>query len=170
VIPPNLWPWRTIGKVAAPVLVLLVAWWSIRSYADRVADAREAEVRGEWAADEAEEKRVADAQTLKNQLEDAADEARNAQVAKKYADDLAAAAAGNARLERMLRQATAAASAGRAGQGADIPGAAPAGPQGGDEPPAAGAGIHQLIADALTEARMNADQLDAVLSEIRPQM
>jgi hypothetical protein len=46
-IPPL--PWKLIGRIAVPVLVLLVAWWSIRSYADRVADAREAEVRGEWA-------------------------------------------------------------------------------------------------------------------------
>jgi hypothetical protein len=45
-------PWKLIGRIAVPVLVLLVAWWLIRSYADRVADGREAEVRAEYAAAE----------------------------------------------------------------------------------------------------------------------
>lgn len=51
-IPPALWPWRTIAKIAAPVAVVLLAWWAIRSYADRVADGREAEVRAEYKAAE----------------------------------------------------------------------------------------------------------------------
>jgi hypothetical protein len=51
-------PWKLIGRIAVPVLVLLVAWWSIRSYADRVADAREAEVRGEYR--DAEERATAE--------------------------------------------------------------------------------------------------------------
>lgn len=41
-------PWRWIGGAA----VVLLAVWQVRAYADRVADAREAEVRAEQKADE----------------------------------------------------------------------------------------------------------------------
>jgi hypothetical protein len=49
-IPPL--PWKLIGRIAVPAVVVLASVWLIRSYADRVADAREAEVRAEQAADE----------------------------------------------------------------------------------------------------------------------
>jgi hypothetical protein len=163
-------PWSRIAKYAAPVVLALLAWWQVRAYADRVADGREKEVRALWDADEAEEKRVADAAAAAAKLQDAADAARNKEIADGYAKNLAARAADNARLARLLRQATAAADSLRAGQGADQPGAAPASPPGSDGPPVESAGIHQLIADALTEARQNADQLDAVLGQIKPQM
>ena len=161
------WRYRRIIGIALIVLGLL---WLVRREVVQYGDGRAAEVQARWDADELAEKAVADAATLKNQLEDAADEARNTQVAAQYESRVAAATADNARLARLLRQATASAGASRAAQGPDQPGAAPTGPQGSDEPPAAGLGIEQLIADALTEARQNADQLDAVLAELTPQM
>lgn len=48
-------PWKWIGAVA----VMLLAWWQIRAYADRVADRREAEVRALWAEDTAARDKVA---------------------------------------------------------------------------------------------------------------
>jgi hypothetical protein len=98
-------PWKLIGRIAVPVLVLLVAWWSIRSYADRVADAREAEIRALWESDTAaRDKAAADAIAESAAREKVALE-RNRDIEADYLAKLAAADAGRDDTLRLLQRA-----------------------------------------------------------------
>lgn len=82
-------PWRWIGGAA----VVLLAWWQVRAYADRVADAREAEVRGEWAeavriaTEQAKQQEADDASAVEDQND--SDSAKVAALEKQVADLLA---------------------------------------------------------------------------------
>lgn len=160
-------PWRLVGLAA----IAAGALWALHSYGERRYDAGKAHVQAKWDADEAEEKRVADEATRKAELEDAADEARNAEILAQYNARVAAADRERDRVSRLLRQARAAADSLRAGQGSGVGGAAEASETGSlaelrrlDER------VREATAALRVEAQQNADQLDAVLAELVPQM
>jgi DNA-binding protein H-NS len=160
-------PWRFIGAVA----LVLLAWWQVSAYAERRADAREAEIRALWEADELAERQEADRQAADNAVQEAAAAARNEGVINEWKAKHAAAVADAGRYYRLLRDARTAASRSPPAQGGDQPGAAPAGEAGGAE----GAGsladrIDRAIAAVLVEARQNADAKDALLAELVPQL
>jgi hypothetical protein len=94
-------PWRWI---AAGALVLL-AWWQIRAYADRVADAREAEVRALWADDTARRDKVAADAINAAEADRLAAVANNREVLTDANAQLAALAADRDSLDGLLRQA-----------------------------------------------------------------
>lgn len=172
----SLWPWKLIGRIALPLAIVAVVWWQVHAYGERCFSAGQAEVQARWDADELAEKSTADEQIRANQAAEAAAAARNKEIADAHAKELAAAAADTDRLRRLLASARAAATGSSApAQGAGEPRAADASPPG-ESPGAGGAPAGSLeridaaIADALTEARQNADQLDALLAEIRPQL
>jgi hypothetical protein len=164
-------------KPLAGALVLAMALWAWHAHYKAGYKAGQAQVRALWDADEAAEAKVAADQIAANKLHEAAVEARNEEIARENDAKTAATLADNDRLRRLLASARAAASSGRAAQGDSEPVADAAGSPRQDEGAGAtapesdlAARIDAAIADALTEARQNADQLDALQAEIRPQL
>ncbi len=160
-------PWRWIGVLG----LLVLAGWQIHAYAERRADAREAEIRALWEADDLAERQEADRQATDNAAKEAAAAARNEEIIFEYDKKVAAAERDRDRYVRLLRDARAAANRSSPAQGGDQPGTAPAGEAGGPE----GAGslaerIDRAIAAVLVEARQNADAKDALLAELIPQL
>jgi hypothetical protein len=102
-IPPL--PWKLIGRIAVPVLVLLVAWWQIRSYADRVADGREAEIRALWEADTAARDKVAAKAIADSAAREKVALERNRDIEADYLAKLAVADAGRDDTLRLLQRA-----------------------------------------------------------------
>lgn len=94
-------PWRLIGAVA---LVLLV-WWQIHAYAERKADAREAEIRALWEADTAKRDKVAADANAKAEADKAAQLAANAKEMEDARKELAAIAADRDTVDGLLRRA-----------------------------------------------------------------
>jgi hypothetical protein len=160
-------PWKLIVKIAGIAAVVGLLLW----YRHSLIEQGRAEVRAEWRAADVVANATAETAIREREREDAADAARNIEVEKDYAKKLSAAAADRSRLERQLRNAIAAASGGGgAGQGSDKPRTPEASSPGGPEPPDPTAGLAGDIAAALTEARENASQLDALIAEITPQL
>lgn len=170
-IPPNLWPWRTIGRIAVPVVVLGLAVWQVRAYADRVADAREQEVRALWEADTAARDLAAvQAVAAATALAKAALE-RNRDIEADYLAKLAAADAGRDDTLRLLQRARDQVRAGASREATSLTIAAQASEARRiEELRRLDDRIAAATADLRVEAGQNADQLDAVLAEVIPQM
>lgn len=178
-IPPTLLPaalsfLRRYWRIAAVVAVVLVGWWQLHAFGERHERIGGARIQALWDADELAEKAVADAATLAAQLQDAADAARNQRIADDHAKELAAATADRDRYLGLLQRARAAASTVRTGEAANLTGASEAStPRGSAETGALAehlAAIDRATADVMVEARQNADQLDALQSQLVPQM
>jgi hypothetical protein len=105
VIPPHLWPWKLIGRIALPVAVVALAWWQVTSYAERRADAREAEIRALWEADAAKRDKVAAEANAKAEADKAAQLAANAKEMDDARKELAAIAADRDTVDGLLRRA-----------------------------------------------------------------
>jgi hypothetical protein len=161
-IPPL--PWKLIGRIAVPVLVLLVAWWSIRSYADRVADGREAEVRALWEADTAARDKVAAKGIADALAKEAAARATNEVIEREYHEKLSVAAADRESVYRLLQQARGEVRSvtSREATSATIAAAT--------REAAIAERVDRAVAGVVTEARSNADQLDALIAVVKPQM
>jgi hypothetical protein len=162
-IPPL--PWKLIARIAVPVLVLLVAWWSIRSYADRVADAREGEIRALWEADTAARDKVAADAIAKAAAREIAALERNRDIEADYIAKLAAADAGRDDTLRLLQRArdqvrAIAASEATGQRGLDaLAGIA-----------ARAAEVDRRLADYDRACRADAVRLQALQDQIRPQL
>jgi hypothetical protein len=163
VIPPL--PWKLIGRIAVPVLVLLVAVWQVRAYADRVADGREAEIRALWEADTAARDLAAvQAVAAATALAKAALE-RNRDIEADYLAKLAAADAGRDDTLRLLQRAR--------DQVRAIAGREATGQRGLDAlagVAARAAEVDRRLAEYDASCRRDAVRLAALQAEIRPQL
>lgn len=168
-IPPL--PWKLIARIAVPVVVLLVAWWQIRAYADRVADEREGEILALWEADTAaRDKAALEAVAAATALAKAAVE-RNRDIEADYLAKLAAADAGRDDTLRLLQRARDQVRAGSSREATSLTIAAQASETRRlEELRRLDDRIAAATADLRLEAGQNADQLDAVLAELGPQL
>jgi hypothetical protein len=150
--------------------VLAAVWW-VRAYADRVADAREAEVRALWADDTARRDKVAADAINAAEADRLAAVAHGQEVERDYLAKIAAADAGRDDLERLLRTARyqVRASTSNAHTTARIAESASEA-RSFEELRRLDDRVAAATADLRVEAGQNADQLDAVLEAIRPQM
>ena len=123
-----------------------------------------AQVQALWDADEAAEKAVADAASLEALRQDAEDAQRNEGVIRDLNEKHAADLAGRDNLYRLLQRHAATTDTIRASQIAGSAAALAASETRRDER------LDGLLADALTDARLNADQLDALIAVVKPQM
>ncbi len=166
-------PWRWILSALAVVVAVAWIWAKIEAYGDAREAVGRATVEGLWGVEKAAAVKVAQKAETDRIASESATAARNQEIARVHAEKTASLAADNNRLERLLKSAIAprpAAGSDSNTEAAGIPGATPASSPGSDEPPAAAAGIAADIAAALTEARQNAEQLDSLIAEIKPQL
>src|SRR5688500_6855316 len=163
-------PWRLIGYAVAAIAGVWFVWAKVNAYGDRRADAREAEIRALWEADELVEADQADAQVLKNAQDEAAAAARNAERERLHREEVAAALADRDRVAGLLKRACDSARARAAALSPDQPGATGASQDGSPRPADEEAELDGLIADVIAEHRANASQLDGLIAEIVPQL
>lgn len=160
-------PWRWIGGAA----LVLLAVWQIRAYADRVADEREGEIRALWEADTAARDKAAAEAIAAEVARQEAQRRQNEETEREYLEKVAAAESGRAELERVLlgarrevriaasREASSLTIAAQASEARRL-----------EELRRLDDRIAAATADLRVEAGQNADQLDAVLAELEPQM
>lgn len=153
-------PWRWIG-IGAAVLAVGVVYVKHRN---DLIEAGRAEVRALWDADkllqaEAVAKAVAEAKAS-----EAAATERNEVIEREYQEKLAAAAADRDSVYRLLQSARGQvrASASREATSATIAAAT--------REAAIAERVDRAVAGVVTEARANADQLDALIAVVKPQM
>jgi hypothetical protein len=159
-------PWKAI----VISLLTIIAAWRVLAWVEGERDEREAEIRAEWAADEAIEDKLAEDQKLKNAQDEAAAAARNAERERQHREEVAAALADRDRVAGLLKRARDSARASAAAQSADQPGSAAAGTDASPGQADAEAQLDGLIADVIAEHRANASQLNALIGEIVPQL
>lgn len=153
-------PWRWIG-IGAAVLAVGVVYVKHRN---DLIEAGRAEVRALWDADkllqaEAVAKAVADAKAS-----EAAATERNEVIEREYQEKLAAAAADRDGIYRLLQSARGQvrASASREATSATIAAAT--------REAAIAERVDRAVAGVVAESRANADQLDALIAVVKPQM
>lgn len=152
-------------KIGAVVLVLVLAgmWLHLRDQSFYRQGA--AHVQAQWDAYKAQVDALAAAKAAERDAIEAQGRARNAEILKDLAGKLDAAATDRDSIAQRLRIAAAKAAA----CGSNLP--APAtGP--GHIPPSGSAGnatLDGLLADALTECRVNADRQDAMIDSLTAQ-
>lgn len=159
--------WRILAAVAAVGAV----WWQVDSYGDRREAAGKSAVQALWDADTAMRDAAAAAAIAAAEAAKVAAQARNVEIENDYLSKLAAADAGRDDLERLLqrargevrsitsREATSLTIAHAAGEARRL-----------EELRRLDDRIAAATADLRVEAQKNADQLDAVLAQVVPQM
>ncbi len=168
----GIWKYRRlVGYAAAAIAIVWFAWAKIHAYGDRRESEGRAAVQALWDVERANAIKAAKGAESARIASEAATAARNQEIEREHQEKLAAARRDNARLERMLQHAIeSAASGGGNPEVAGSAGAVEAGPPGSDDPAHGAAGVAADIAAALTEARENAEQLDALIQVVRGQM
>jgi hypothetical protein len=151
--------------------LLVLAGWQINAYAERRADAREAEIRALWEADTAVRDKVAADALAKAEADKAAALTRNQEIEYDYQQKLAAADAGRDDLERLLQRTRSEVRRGASREATSVTIATSAGEARRlEELRRLDDRIAAATADLRVEAGKNADQLDALLAEIGPQL
>jgi len=160
-------PWKLLPYLAG--LILLIGAYGYGHHNGKASS--EAAWQARWDARNISEAKAAAAATAANQAALNEAQRHNDDILAKLNDrtaEVAAVARDRDLARRLLRAANAAGAPGGAvPEAGHQPGIAAPGGSGGD----AGAGpLLGLVADALTECRVNADRLDALQDEIRPQL
>ncbi len=158
-----IWLLKFWKPLAGAALVLAV-WWALDSWGDSREQEGRTAVQAKWDEETRVRAEIASQAKAQAAATEEAARARNEEIIRDYEARIAAGAADTARLGRLLSDARKAARAGGGAEAAGQPGAPPACPPGED------GSIDAAIAAALIEARANADQLDALLAQIKPQL
>lgn len=155
---------KVIGIAAAALFIGYLAVSRIHAYGQHKADAARAEEHALWQADTAQRDKAAAAVILAQAQKAASDKQHNDEVESEYLAKMDKLSGERDRIVGLLQRARGQVLTLAAGQGAGAPVPAAAGPAPSPEQ------LDAALAAALVESRANADQLDALIAVVKPQL
>lgn len=156
--------WNFRRYIAAGIGACVVAWL-VHAYGDR----RAQEVMARWQAETAAINRATEAANAKARKKEGEALARNEVIEREYSKKIAAAESARDRTLRLLQSARACDPV-RTSEAESLSDSFGASEAGRDQAFRRLAELNSAIADLRKEAEQNADQLDALLAEVKPQL